>query len=127
MENRRRAQALPEADDLCQVTQLVGEALRLTQQNDEVVLAVENDGPVIQPTGNGFNGMGCRIMKYRAGMIGGALQLMALKSGGCLVTCSYRPANYRNANTFPSPAPAGPYSGKLSAFNRTPANGTWIP
>lgn len=56
--------------------------LRLNQHHGEVVLAVENDGPVISPSDQDFNGMGCRIMRYRAGMIGGVLQISALESGG---------------------------------------------
>lgn len=51
-------------------------------------LEVENDGPPIQPHADLFNGMGCRIMKHRASLIGGTLQIRALKTGGCHVRCS---------------------------------------
>jgi len=62
--------------------------IQLSRQNEEVALVVENDGPVIRPTETLFNGMGCQIMKNRASMIGGVLQIMALHKGGCRVTCS---------------------------------------
>jgi signal transduction histidine kinase len=66
--------------------------IQLSQHQEEAVLTVENDGPVIQPTTTMFSGMGCRIMKYRASMIGGALQITPLPTGGCRVACTYRPA-----------------------------------
>ncbi len=39
---------------------------------------------------------------------------------------TYKPTNYDdNSDTFPSPAPGGPYSADLSAFNGSNPNGTW--
>lgn len=38
---------------------------------------------------------------------------------------TYRPTDYEPGDSFPSPAPAGPYGTALSAFNGTSANGTW--
>jgi hypothetical protein len=35
--------------------------------------------------------MGLRIMKYRAGMIGGILESGPAEGGGALVTCRFRP------------------------------------
>ena len=38
---------------------------------------------------------------------------------------TYRPTNGQLTNTFSAPAPSGPYSNALSAFNGTNPNGTW--
>jgi subtilisin-like proprotein convertase family protein len=48
-----------------------------------------------------------------------------IPDGGPLASGSYKPSDYSPADTFPAPAPAGPYSSLLSAFNGTSANGTW--
>ena len=38
---------------------------------------------------------------------------------------TYKPTNYAPADTFPAPAPAGPYAATLSTFNGGAPNGTW--
>ncbi|HET9530499.1 MAG TPA: FG-GAP-like repeat-containing protein, partial [Blastocatellia bacterium] len=38
---------------------------------------------------------------------------------------TYRPTNNDTADTFPAPAPAGPYSETLSVFDGTDPNGVW--
>ena len=38
---------------------------------------------------------------------------------------TYRPTDYQVGDTFPTPAPAGPYGTALSAFNGTNPNGAW--
>ena len=55
-----------------------------------------------------------------------------LPDGGPIVTGTYRPSSYTSADTFPSPAPAGPYltpevegGDTLAAFNGATPNGTW--
>ena len=50
-----------------------------------------------------------------------------IPDSAAIVTGTYSPANYDGGttDTFSSPAPAGPYSALLSAFNGTSANGTW--
>lgn len=40
-------------------------------------------------------------------------------------TRSHRPANYGTGDVWPTPAPAGPYSTSLSAFDGTDPNGEW--
>ena len=43
-----------------------------------------------------------------------------------LTTGVYLPANYdTTTDTFPTPAPASPFSTGLTAFNGTSPNGTW--
>ncbi|WP_199248959.1 DUF4347 domain-containing protein [[Phormidium] sp. ETS-05] len=49
----------------------------------------------------------------------------ALPDGPTITSGTYRPTDYETGDTFPSPAPAGPYSTTLSTLNGTDANGTW--
>lgn len=37
----------------------------------------------------------------------------------------FKPTNVLGGDTFPAPAPAGPYGAQLSVFNGASANGTW--
>ena len=45
-------------------------------------------------------------------------------SGDC-ADFTYQPANYGSGDFWPAPAPAGPYSTSLDAFDGEVANGTW--
>jgi subtilisin-like proprotein convertase family protein len=45
-------------------------------------------------------------------------------SGDC-ADFTYQPANYGSGDFWPAPAPPGPYSTNLHAFDGEPANGTW--
>ena len=38
---------------------------------------------------------------------------------------TFRPTDYASGDSFPAPAPAGPYATNLSAFNGTSPNGVW--
>ena len=59
----------------------------LNTQNNQVTLTVEDDG-VGLPKGTGkTNGMGLRVMNYRASMIGATVSLAPSAQGGTLVTC----------------------------------------
>jgi signal transduction histidine kinase len=53
-------------------------------------LRIENDGDVIQSDPGIFDGMGCRIMRYRAQVIKGALNIQPANGGGCVVLCRFR-------------------------------------
>jgi uncharacterized delta-60 repeat protein len=44
---------------------------------------------------------------------------------GQIISGSYKPTDYAPADVFPAPAPAGPYSTNLSAFNGFNPNGVW--
>ena len=48
-----------------------------------------------------------------------------LPDGSQITSGTYRPTDYRVGDTFPTPAPAGPYGTALSAFNGTNPNGAW--
>src|SRR5207249_666114 len=37
----------------------------------------------------------------------------------------FKPTDFESADTFPAPAPPGPYEARLSVFNDTDANGVW--
>ena len=51
----------------------------------------------------------------------------AVPDGAPIVSGTFRPANYEGTanDVFAAPAPAGPYSTVLAAFNGTSPNGTW--
>src|SRR5882724_4941326 len=42
-----------------------------------------------------------------------------------IVSGTFKPADFEAGDTFPAPAPAGPYPAALSGFNGTNPNGTW--
>ncbi|MEY3067235.1 MAG: hypothetical protein RLZZ532_4027 [Cyanobacteriota bacterium] len=48
-----------------------------------------------------------------------------LPDGSQITSGTYRPTDYQVGDTFPTPAPAGPYGTALSAFNGTNPNGAW--
>jgi len=50
---------------------------------------------------------------------------LPLPSGGAIVPGTYRPTNYDQADSFPPPAPVGPYAPKLATFAGINPNGIW--
>lgn len=62
--------------------------LRLDRQGAGLVLRVKDDGRGLIPAAPDAKGMGLRIMRSRAGLIGGAVTVENVPAGGVEVTCS---------------------------------------
>ncbi len=60
----------------------------LDSADDETVLTITDDGSGISENTRNSNGMGLRIMAYRASMIGAAFNVERLPAGGTRVTCT---------------------------------------
>jgi PAS domain S-box-containing protein len=63
--------------------------IHLAAHGDQGSLAIEDDGKGIEEGGAVSRGMGLHIMKYRSGMIGGALEIGRGKTRGTIVTCTF--------------------------------------
>jgi len=61
--------------------------VRLSETPDEVCLAVMDNGSGIPADVSGSPGMGLRVMKYRARVIGGELEIQRRSRGGTEVIC----------------------------------------
>jgi PAS domain S-box-containing protein len=61
--------------------------IRLTAAGSGFVLEVNDDGKGISPAPGHSEGMGLRIMRHRAGVIGGSLSVQRLPTGGTSVRC----------------------------------------
>ena len=77
--------------------------LSLTETPERIVLAVRDNGAGLPARVKKNPGMGLRIMRYRAGMIGGSLVLQKEAGGGTMVVCTVR---------VPQKAPAVPRRGR---------------
>jgi signal transduction histidine kinase len=62
--------------------------IELTAGREDLQLSVSDDGGGLPSENQRSEGMGLRIMEYRAGMIGGTLSLRPNPGGGTIVTCS---------------------------------------
>ena len=68
--------------------------ITLEQENGETALTIEDDGAGLARDASQAGGMGLRTMRYRAGLIGGKLEVGPGPSGGTLVVCRLpRPGN----------------------------------
>ncbi|MFM1770718.1 MAG: hypothetical protein RJA22_3247 [Verrucomicrobiota bacterium] len=65
--------------------------IRLERAGDQMALRVIDDGIGLPPEGLKRNGLGLRIMTYRAQKVGGALDLSPGDCGGTVVTCTFNP------------------------------------
>src|SRR3954468_4450562 len=81
--------------------------LGLTSANGQIILNIQDNGSGLPTHGNHkTNGMGMRVMNYRAAMIGANVQVENLPEGGALVKCTVQ-------NARPNQPPKKP--GKKSA------------
>jgi two-component system, LuxR family, sensor kinase FixL len=62
----------------------------LKRVDGELVLSVKDDGVGFSQDGGAIEGMGLRIMEYRADMIGAMLRIDSLKGEGTTVACRLR-------------------------------------
>lgn len=60
-----------------------------------ITLKVHDDGVGIRRDADQALGSGLRIMRYRADMIGGTLEVQALESGGTMVACTLQQEHHR--------------------------------
>jgi signal transduction histidine kinase len=59
--------------------------------SDAPTLTISDDGLGLPAEFSSSKGMGLRIMKYRAGMIGGRLSIGAGQNNGTKVVCTWKP------------------------------------
>jgi signal transduction histidine kinase len=79
-------------------------AIGLSQEPEQLLMMIQNDGlPFHQPETK-KNRMGLRIMNYRANTIGATLDIKPLDEAGTLVTCSLPIKNGRKSRLHPQPA-----------------------
>jgi signal transduction histidine kinase len=69
--------------------------LRLEYGGGFVTLQIIDDGTGIAPGVQSVDGMGLKLMRYRARMIGGSMDIAARDSGGTVVTCRRVPLGER--------------------------------
>jgi len=67
--------------------------LALEQQDGETVFRIEDDGGGLSSSVAQAGGMGLRTMQYRAGLIGGKLEVGPGPHGGTLILCRLHPRN----------------------------------
>jgi PAS domain S-box-containing protein len=63
--------------------------IQLTAGPERGRLTIEDNGHGIVEQGAGSSGIGLHIMKYRSGMIGGALEIRRRAARGTVVTCTF--------------------------------------
>jgi signal transduction histidine kinase len=63
--------------------------IALSGEDRRGVLSIRDDGVGITEAAAGKNGMGLHIMRYRAGIIGGVLEVVRCGERGTVVTCSF--------------------------------------
>lgn len=62
--------------------------ISLSQRRDRLVLEVSDDGRGFLMTSPSGSGLGLRVMRYRAGLVGGELQVKTSPGKGTRITCS---------------------------------------
>ena len=72
--------------------------IHLHARPDALMLSVSDDGVGIAADSNEHAGVGLRLMRYRAGLVGGVLEIRPCEKQGTLVTCTlseWRPVRTR--------------------------------
>ena len=64
--------------------------INLLTQNDRIVLGVNDDGVGFPKKPGRHKGMGLRIMRHRARLIGGQLTIQCPSGGGTVVNCTLK-------------------------------------
>ena len=64
-------------------------SVRLRRSRDDLLLEVKDDGVGLSRTSEQSDGMGLRIMRYRAMMIGASIGVNQPTGEGTTVTCRY--------------------------------------
>ena len=70
--------------------------IRLERVGEKLALRIVDDGIGLPPEGMKRNGLGLRIMTYRAQKVGGALEISPGEPGGTVVTCTFNPNSHEN-------------------------------
>jgi signal transduction histidine kinase len=65
----------------------------LAADEDRLKLTVQDNGAGFQPSGTNRSGMGIRIMRYRAKVIGAALDVLSQVNHGTQITCVFNPSS----------------------------------
>jgi signal transduction histidine kinase len=68
--------------------------IRLAIREARVILSIEDNGLGIDPKMNPGSGMGLRSMRYRAGVLDGAIEILPAPGRGTIVRCT-TPLNNR--------------------------------
>jgi PAS domain S-box-containing protein len=63
--------------------------IRLAADQQQGVLTIQDDGCGIGNAAAGGKGMGLHLMNYRARMVGGAIEVQRVATGGTMVTCLF--------------------------------------
>jgi signal transduction histidine kinase len=64
-------------------------SISLTRANDRFILAIRDDGSGFELSDHGFKGMGIRIMRYRARVLGATLDLKSQPGQGTQISCVF--------------------------------------
>jgi signal transduction histidine kinase len=72
--------------------------LQLDVSADSLVMQISDDGTGMQQSSPSTNGMGLRIMQYRARMIGASIEVCRAERCGTTVTCRYRFSKANHGN-----------------------------
>ncbi|MCU0857145.1 MAG: sensor histidine kinase [Pontiellaceae bacterium] len=64
-------------------------AITMTRKDRSVNLSISDDGSGFSDPRDGQEGIGLKIMKYRAGVLGGQLNVTQRRDGGTVVNCTF--------------------------------------